>query len=608
MGLAAILIFACAPNQRRSSIGGSPKSQKKDQEIRTEQRTLIAHEFFLRARQQEMAGNDAVALSYYQIAYEYDTTSRDLCFLLADKLKSAGKLDSSLTIGLRCLDHKGQPDSHEFQALAEMYLRKGDIKNALGFYNKAVKLNDEDKDLLYTLATIYESLKDIPKHVAIMEKLLPMVDFPERLVEKQVQNFRALGKVDAIANLYRSAWEKTGTTLYGEKLASFFEDQELYSSMLGVARTLSQENPDNIQYEVQKARAMVLAGQPDSALLAYEGLIKKNPAEREFLFPYASLLFEKGRFAEAKIIFQKLVKEQPDNAVYHFFLGSIGMELKEQGLAESELKAAIHLDGKVPEYWAKLAATYIEAGQEEKALELIAKMGEAKDWYGCYIQGIVFTQVARKLEVGRKGLHKAIKAVDTVHATRAQSIIDTSVAVHTVEVSDSGLGRSKQYREKGVDCFRKALTFDGKNRRVLFELGVALEQLSKKTESIEVMKKLIKIDSSDGTILNYLGYMLVEENMDLAYAGTLIDRALWMDPNNGAFLDSKGWYCFQKKDFPQARKFIERALDRIPQDTTILEHYALILEQLGLAEEASEQWRLILKLDPNHEMAHRKLN
>ncbi len=586
MSLVTILIFACAPNQRRPSTGEPSKSHKKDQEIRSEQRTLIAHEFFLRARQQEMGGNDAVALSYYQIAYEYDTASRDLCFLLADKLKSAGKLDSSLTIGLRCLDHKGQADSHEFQALAEIYLRKGDIKNALAFYNKAVKLNDEDKDLLYTLATIYESMKDLPKHVAIMETLLPMLDFPERLVEKQVQNFRALGKVDAIANLYRSAWEKTGTTLYGERLASFFEDQELYSSMLGVARTLSQENPDNIQYELQKARALVLAGQPDSAMLAYEGLIKKHPTEREFQFPYASLLFEKKRFADAKIIFQKLVKEQPDNAVYHFFLGSIGLEIKDQGLAESEFKAAIDLDGKVPEYWAKLALTYIQVGQEEKALEWIAKMGEAKDWYGCYIQGIVFTQVARKLEADRNGLQKT----------------------HAAGTPDSGLGRAKRFREKGVDYFRKALAFDGKNRRVLFELGVALEQLSKKTESIEVMKTLIKLDSSDGTILNYLGYMLVEENTELAYAGTLIDRALWLDPNNGAILDSKGWYYFQKKDFTQARKFIERALDRIPQDTTILEHYALILEQLGLAKEATEQWRLILKLDPDHEMAHRKLN
>ena len=53
---------------------------------------------------------------------------------------------------------------------------------------------------------------------------------------------------------------------------------------------------------------------------------------------------------------------------------------------------------------------------------------------------------------------------------------------------------------------------------------------------------------------------------------------------------------------------IEQALSHIPQDTTILEHYALILEKLGLSDQAMEKWRQILKLDPAHEMAHRKVN
>jgi hypothetical protein len=47
---------------------------------------------------------------------------------------------------------------------------------------------------------------------------------------------------------------------------------------------------------------------------------------------------------------------------------------------------------------------------------------------------------------------------------------------------------------------------------------------------------------------------------------------------------------------------------RIPQDTTILEHYALILEKLGQSNLAMEKWRQILKLDPTHELAHRKVN
>ena len=587
------LLSACAPTRKPVQLVDPAQEQaKKQQEIRNEQRSFIAHEFFLRARQQEMEGNDAVALSYYQIAYEYDSSSRDLCFLLTDKLKAAGKMDSALVTGMRCLDLKGTPESHEYQAVAEIELRKGDIKSALVYYNKAVELDDQDKDLLYTLATLYESLKDIPKHVAIMDKLLPKVDYPVRLVEKQGQNYRALGKVDSVAKLYREAWDKTGNVLFGEKLASFFEDQEMFSSLLEVLRKLAAENPDNLQYELQKARALILAGQPDSAMTAYEALIKKNPEEREFISPYATLLYEKGRFPEAKTLFQKLVKGQPDNPIYHFFLGSIGMELKDKALAETELKKAIDLDGKVPEYWAKLASLYIQQDQEQKALDLLEKMGEGKDWYACYIQGIVFTQVAKKLEADQSA-HKGADAKPAV----AGAAKDTADA-----------GRPHRFREQGVAYFKKALELEGNNRRVLFELGVALEQLGRRGESIDVMKRLVKLDSSDATILNYLGYMLVEEDKDLDFAGNQIERALQFEPENGAFLDSKGWLYYHKKDFPQARKFTQQALDHIPQDTTILEHYALILEKLGMGAAAAEKWRLILKLDPDHELAHRKLN
>jgi Flp pilus assembly protein TadD len=613
----ALLLGACASASKAPAK--APAAETGKQEIHNDQRAFIAHEFFLRARQQEMDGNDAVALSYFQIAYEYDSESRDLCFLLTDKLKAAGKMDSALVTGMRCLQLKGKADSREFQAVAEIHLRKGDVQSALAYYNKAVELDDQDKDLLYTLATLYESLKDIPKHVAVMEKLLPRIEYPVRLVEKQGQNYRLLGRIDAVAKLYGTAWEKTANPLFGEKLASFYEDQEMYSSLLDVLRRLASENPDNLHYELQKARAQILAGKPDSAMISYEALIKKNPEEREFLSPYASLLFDRGKYAEAKDIFLKLVKGQPDNPIYHFFLGSIGMELRDRPLAEGELKKAIDLDGKVPEYWAKLASFYIREGQEQKALDLLEKMGEGKDWYACYIQGIVFTQVAKKLEADMRPdpdakpmATAAIAATGSAAASATNTAADTarkSPAVKPTPPGDTGLTtQTRRFREKGVEYFRKALELEGNNRRVLFELGVALEQIGKRGESIDVMKKLVKLDSSDATILNYLGYMLVEENRELEYAANIIERALVFEPENGAFLDSKGWLYYRKQDFPKARKFIEMAVSRIPQDTTILEHYALILEKLGLRDQAMEKWRQILKLDPAHELAHRKVN
>lgn len=587
----ALFLAACAPSKPKPAAS-APAEPVRKSEVRNDQRAFIAHEFFLRARQQEMEGNDAVALSYYQIAFEYDASSRDLCFILTEKLKAAGKMDSGLSVGMKCLELRGEPTSNEYQTVAEILLRKGDIQKALVYYNKALDLDDGDKDLLYTLATLYESLKDVNKHVAVMEKLLPKIDYPVRLVEKQGQNYRSLGKVDALSRLYRAAWSKTGNPVFGEKLASFYEDQEMYNSLLDVLRQLARENPDNLHYELQKARALILAGQPDSALAAYEGLLKKSPDEREFLSPYASLLFEKGRYPEAKELFQKLLKGQPENPIYHFFLGSIGMELKDKALAESELKKAIELDQKVPEYWAKLASFYIREGQEKKALDLLERMGEGKDWYAWYVQGIVFTQVGKKLEADLKA------------SAEGKPPEPRSAAA---EMDTASSQRARRFREQGVEHYRKALALEGNNRRVLFELGVALEQLSRRQESIEVMKRLVKLDSTDATILNYLGYMLVEENKELDLAGALIDRALVFEPENGAFLDSKGWWFYRKADYAQARKYIGMAMDRIPHDTTILEHYALILEKLGESAAAMEKWRQILKLDPGHDLAHRKV-
>ncbi|HLP41831.1 MAG TPA: tetratricopeptide repeat protein, partial [Fibrobacteria bacterium] len=592
------LLSGCAPSRPKAPAASASPAEVSKSEPRADQKAFIAHEFFLRARQQEMDGNDAVALSYYQIAFEYDATSRDLCFILIDKLKTAGKMDSALAVGMRCLDLKGTPTSSEFQTVAEIHLRKGDIQKALIYYNRALDLDDGDKDLLYTLATLYESLKDVKKHVDVMDRLLPRIDYPVRLVEKQGQNLRALGRVDAVAQLYRSAWSKSGNPLFGEKLASFYEDQEMYASLLEVLRKLAGENPDNLHYELQRARALLLAGRPDSALATYEGLLKKSPDEREFLGPYATLLYEKGRYGEAKEIFQRLLKGQPNNPIHHFFLGSIGMEMGDKALAESALRKAIDLDAKVPEYWAKLASFHIREGQEQKAVDLLADLenkGEGRDWYSLYVQGIVYTQVGKKLEANLRstgGLREAVNGA----AAPAQADTDTSAA-----------SRARRYREQGVEHYREALALEGNNRRVLFELGVSLEQLGRRQESIDVMKRLVKLDSGDATILNYLGYMLVEEDRELDLAGALIDRALALEPENGAFLDSKGWWFYRKKDFPNARKYIEMALERIPKDTTILEHCALILEKLGQSDAAMEMWRQILKLDPGHDLAHRRV-
>ncbi len=550
--------------------------------LEDEQRLFVAHEFFLRARKQEMLGNDAMALGLYQIAFEYDGASRDLCFILTEKLKAADRLDSALVLGDRCMTLSGDTTTSELQSLAEIHLRMGRVQQALEYYTLALGKSDGNRDLLYTLATLYDGLKDAGKHAGILEELLPKIDYPVRLVEKQAANYKSLGRLQEVAGLYRKAWDRTANPLFGERLADFFEEQGLHNSALDIHRRLAEENPQNVHYKLEKARGYLLVDLVDSALTAYADLVEKHPDERELMTPYATLLFEKGRFAEAREIFGELAKGQPDNPAFQYFLGSIAVELGDSTMAESALLKAIELDDKAPEYWARLAFFYMKQGREKDAVKLLEDMTGVldKSWFSWYMQGVVQTQLARKMESpGREG--------GEVHA-KDQEKIDG-------------------FRRRGVENFEKALALDAGNRRVLFEMGVALERLGRKAEAIGVMKDLVKIDSTDAIILNYLGYMLVEEARELEYAIKLIDKALQAEPENGAFLDSKGWWYYQTQNYPDARLYIEKALAFLPNDTTILEHYALILEKLGDKQAAMEQWRAILRLDPGHGLASQRL-
>ncbi len=504
----------------------------------------VAHDFFLRARRMEMEGNDAVALGYYRIAFEYDPQSRDLCFLLVDRLKDAGHVDSAVTLGRTCLGLQGSPASAEYQSLGEAYLRRGDMRQALECYRQALELDEDDKDALYTLAGLYEKLQDFPRYAETMEKLLPRLEYPPRLVEKLLQVYRFLGRADAMVPFLREAWRKSGRASFGENLAAYYEARVLNRSFLEVAETLARENPDHAGYELLRARALNSCQMPDSALGAYQALLKSNPDAQEVLFPYAALLHDLGKYDQAYPVFEKLAAAFPRHPLYQYFLGSAGLELRRPE-SRAALQRAAALEPAVPDYWARLVYADLVFGSDsaESRLQHLPDSGEG--WQSAFFRGLVHALLAKHLEPRS--------------ASEPTAVLEDSVA-------------SRRFRIRAVDFFRAALAQSPQNRRILFELGSNLERLGRRADAVETLRKLVKLDTANAVAMNYLGYMLVEDNRDLDFAGKLIDRALALEPENGAYLDSKGWWYYRKGNFSAARAYLGKAAARYPKDSTILEH------------------------------------
>ena len=92
---------------------------------------------------------------------------------------------------------------------------------------------------------------------------------------------------------------------------------------------------------------------------------------------------------------------------------------------------------------------------------------------------------------------------------------------------------------------------------------------------------MLTLQPENSHALNYLGYMWADNGENLEQALELIRRAVDLDPNNGAFVDSLGWALFRLGEFEQARRHLERANQLVPRDSTILEHLGDVYVALG---------------------------
>lgn len=114
-----------------------------------------------------------------------------------------------------------------------------------------------------------------------------------------------------------------------------------------------------------------------------------------------------------------------------------------------------------------------------------------------------------------------------------------------------------------------------------FRLASCLERLGRREESIAEFRLLLEERPDFAPALNYLGYMWIERAENLEEAVRLVDRAVRLDPDNGAYVDSLGWGLFHLGRLPEAARALERAARLLPRDPTVLEHLGDVLAASG---------------------------
>lgn len=115
----------------------------------------------------------------------------------------------------------------------------------------------------------------------------------------------------------------------------------------------------------------------------------------------------------------------------------------------------------------------------------------------------------------------------------------------------------------------------------------------------------LKLNPNQPQVLNYLGYSMVERNINMEEALAMIETAVAAEPQNGAIVDSLGWVLFQRGDYENAVGHLENAAALEPVDPVVNDHLGDALWAVGRFIEARFQWNRALSFEPTEEDAIR---
>jgi tetratricopeptide (TPR) repeat protein len=157
--------------------------------------------------------------------------------------------------------------------------------------------------------------------------------------------------------------------------------------------------------------------------------------------------------------------------------------------------------------------------------------------------------------------------------------------------------KGKKYDDaaKALDQAEKLAMAPEEKEIVWTDRATLFDKMKKPEASEAEYRKVLAANPRSSGALNDLGYALADRNAQLQEALQMITKAIELEPNNGAYLDSLGWVYFRLGRLPEAEENLRKALQFTPRDPTVHDHMGEVLMRESKVKEAIAQWEVSLK-------------
>lgn len=436
--------------------------------------------------------------------------------------------------------------------LGLLSLRQGEIEQAVDALGRLLALDP---------ALAEPRMEQLDARLARETDQRSVVDLLDRLTERHPEMVAAWvalaraalrvgdGEVAAAAALQaleRDFGNRQLRAFYGQVL---IETDQVDAAIL-VFQQLAVDYPEDVDVRFQLASVLIGADRPDDALAEFDDLLGYGVVDPDTLYNIGLLAVEADRLVQARRYFERLLAQDDEAGAVRFILGRIAEDL-------GDTAAALE--------W------YAQVDGEEAAPAALRRAGLLAD--------------SDDLPAARDAL-------------QALRLADPDRAVTAFLFEAQLLREAGEYRE-GIALMDAALTRHPGTIDLFYSRALLSVFLGEIADAERDLRRILERDPDHAHALNALGYTLVDRTDRLVEGYVLIRRALALEPESPAILDSMGWALFRLGRHDEALPYLEQAW-ALMVDGEIGAHLGEVLWVLGRFEEARTVWAAAEQADPGH--------
>lgn len=529
------------------------------------------------------------------VAQDADRNRRyDAFFLDAICQREKGNNDAVFDLLRHCVDIDSTR-SEAYYYLAQYYSALKQKDTVLSYLKKSVELEPDNATYLETLANAYLNQRKYKDAIDVLERLCEKNHDRDDVLALLIQLYeqendydnaiRTLGKLETIeGKSERLSYAKSDLyTKKGDKKAAIAE-----------MKTLADQYPNDNNYRCLYANTLYINGQKKKAVAIYDKVLKEEPDNRNAQMALVAYYNDQKDSANVnsmieRVLFNKNASTSDRVALMRQVIG----DSEEAGGDSTRVLQLFHRLINMPQADSDMAlfcASYMNMKKMpndsiRQVLEKVLEM--SPDHAAARLQLVSYAWQAED----RDRVIELCKAARQYNPDEMAFYYYQGIAYYQKDDLDNALNAF----QNGIGV----ITSDSDPSIVsdfYAVMGDILHQKGMEKEAFEAYDSCLVWKEDNIGCLNNYAYYLSEKGIRLDDAEKMSFRTIKAEPKNATYLDTYAWILFMQKRYDEAKTYIDQTLENDTTPSAVLfEHAGDIYYHVGEKEKALEYWQKALE-------------